>query len=142
MEKQCGHNPKKRVVMKIYACMMFFGTFSVQDNNCDIQKLVLKEILNDQTIQVFFENRKELLLVDNSGCFKERFNLEGYTFIINNDFLEPSLEFYDFKKINNCIVVELKLFNKNTLYKATFKISDTKIHLNNSYVTQIRQSGQ
>ncbi|MBZ9777364.1 hypothetical protein LB452_00380 [Psychroflexus sp. CAK8W] len=107
---------------------------------CSTKEQILIDLVNDDKLKVFFENRRIINLAASSDCklsseFKKMFNIK-----LVSDEKVNALKFNSINIQENCLEVEIQLFSENTIYKAEYGIFEyDSLVLNNSYLIQIRQ---
>lgn len=113
--------------------------FSVIDE-CLIKEQIISNLLRDQSLNVFFENKENIYLIDNSDCkYSNDFKRE-YQVSVVKGVTDTAISFNKMKIVDDCVNVEIQLFDKNTIYKAEYGVFENEsIILNNSWITQIKQ---
>lgn len=128
--------------MKTFLLLFCVVFLTKSTDDCILKKKMLHEIINDNSIAVFFKNKKELYIYDQSKCFDKNFKIDGIEFKPTKKKLKGALSIINYQVSANCASLEVQLFSENTLYNAKFDVLDddqSEIKLKKSWVTQIKQ---
>ena len=96
------------------------------------QEMILKNIINDSSIQVFFDEKDTIPLVKNEHCMLKA----GDEIVIDDkeivvfprDTEKPEvLAFSEYSVTDSTIAIKLSLFSKNVIYSATYKKQNGRI---------------
>lgn len=113
--------------------------FSIIDK-CLIKEQIISNLIRDQSLNVFFENKENIYLIDNSDCKYSNDFKHEYQVSVVKGVTDTAISFNKMKIVDDCVNVEIQLFDKNTIYKAEYGVFENdRIILNNSWITQIKQ---
>src|SRR5699024_8536979 len=108
--------------MKFFLPLFYVIFLIMPKDDCVLKKEMIRLIINDNSIAVFFKNKNEISIYDGTGCFEKGFKLDGINIKPVTKKTKGALTILSYQNSGHCASIELQLFSENTIYHAEFDV--------------------